>query len=122
MSERHCGTIKLLSQLWGKDGKGDKHMNLSSKLNHCPFCHEEEQRNFAGRKFYKELPHEATVMTTLNDAHLQLASDKKGWVLHFEDDGGDRMFDIKVEHCPRCGRNLYNRQHIKNPELLRGKE
>ena len=73
----------------------------------CEWCGTEEQRNESGRVFYAELPHDARQLTTLDDAHLQLAYDKKtGWVLHFEDEAGDRMFDVKILACPNCGKAL----------------
>ena len=73
----------------------------------CEYCNDEEQRNDSGRVFYKELPHDARFLTTLDDAHLQIAFDEKsGRVLHFEDDSGDRMFDVKILNCPMCGRAL----------------
>lgn len=77
----------------------------------CEFCRTEEQYNPGGRVFYKELPHDARFLTTLDDAHLQIAFDEKsGWVLHFEDEYGDRMFDIKINRCPMCGRDLRKEQ------------
>jgi len=73
----------------------------------CEYCKGIEQTNNSGRTFFKELPHDTAVLTTLDDAHLQIAyDDKSGWVLHFEDENGDRMFDIKISSCPICGRKL----------------
>lgn len=73
----------------------------------CEYCTTEEQQNERGRVFYKEFPHDARFLTTLDDAHLQIAFDNQsGWVLHFEDDSGDRMFDVKIASCPMCGRRL----------------
>ena len=73
----------------------------------CEYCTIEECRNPSGRIFYKQFPHNTDCLTTLDDAHLQLAYDtKSGWVLHFEDDYGDRMFDIKTNSCPNCGKLL----------------
>ena len=89
-----------------------------SELKPCPICHEQEQKNDYGRVFYKELPHIENVITTLDDEHVQLVSDKNGWALHFEDDYGDRMFDVKAEFCPVCGRNLYNRRYQEPNEPL----
>lgn len=77
------------------------------ELKPCPFCEEEEQRNGSGRVFFKELPHDSRYLTTLDDAHLNLAYDKNsGYVLHFEDESGDRMFDVKVGFCPVCGKRM----------------
>ena len=75
----------------------------------CEYCDSIELQNSSGRVFYKELPHHTEIITTLDDAHLQIAfDDKSGWVLHFEDENGDRMFDIKINDCPMCGRKLNN--------------
>lgn len=87
------------------------------ELKPCPFCGDLEETNDTGRVFYKELPHDARFLTTLDDAHLQIAQDNNGWVLHFEDDCGDRMFDIKISCCPICGRNLDSCANGVHPEI-----
>jgi rubrerythrin len=78
----------------------------------CEYCSKKDSKNNSGRVFYKELPHDTRFLTTLDDAHLQLAYDQRsGWVLHFENAYGNRMFDIRVYKCPICGRQLNNEQN-----------
>ncbi len=73
----------------------------------CEWCALESMRNISGRIFYKELTHDTSFLTSLDDASLQIAYDKQsGWVLHYEDENGDRMFDVKITHCSNCGRDL----------------
>lgn len=73
----------------------------------CEYCTVEECRNPSGRIFYKQFPHNTDCLTTLDDAQLQLAYDiKSGWVLHFQDVSGDRMFDVITHSCPNCGKHL----------------
>lgn len=75
----------------------------------CEYCNTVEQVNGHYRIFYKAFPHhnDDKIFTSLDFADLSIAHDNKnGWVLHFEDDNGDRMFDVKINYCPNCGRKL----------------
>lgn len=73
----------------------------------CEVCGTKEQINTHGRIFYKEIPHDDQALTICDDSHLQLAYDDQiGWVLHFEDNDGEGMFDVKISSCPNCGRKL----------------
>lgn len=96
--ENYCEMVDRLAELEDAEEQQNKG---------CPHCVEIEQHNERGRVFYKELPHDASILTTLDDDRLQIAfDDKGGWVLHFEDAYGDRMFDVKITHCPMCGKPL----------------
>ena len=75
----------------------------------CEYCNTVEHVNGHYRNFYKAFPHhnDDKIFTSLDFADLSIAHDNEsGWVLHFEDENGDRMFDIKINHCPHCGRKL----------------
>lgn len=75
----------------------------------CEYCRNVEHVNGHYRNFYKAFPHDNDdkVFTTLDYADLSIAHDKKsGWVLHYESENGDKMFDIKINACPMCGRKL----------------
>lgn len=86
---------------------GDQLQSMIVKDEPCEYCGDKDHKNDYGRTFYKEFLHDTDILTTLDDAHLQLAySEKTGWVLHFEDEYGDRMFDVKISNCPPCGRPL----------------
>ena len=72
----------------------------------CEYCKGFYLANASGREFYKAFQHTSDYWTTLDDVTVGIAHDKDGYFLHFEDESGDRMFDVKISSCPVCGRKL----------------
>ena len=72
----------------------------------CEYCKGFYLENASGRKFYKAFPHTSNYWTTLDDVTVGMVHDKDGYFLHFENESGERMFDVKISDCPMCGRKL----------------